>query len=271
MNSDEFDTATRALVEARRSARAIANVPAAWVPADLAEAYRLQQAVAGGLGETFGWKVTAITPAQRQAQKTDQPLSAPMLSPWLHDASPTAPQLRLADFVAPQLECEFAYVLGRDLPARPASAAPSSAYARDEVEQAVESMCIAVEIVDRHVPPGHGVHVDLADAFNHGGFIAGPRLREWRSVDCASTAITLSADVDGRPGVLATGSGRAILDGDPFGAVVLLANAQAGLPRGLRAGDIVTTGSCTGAPRVLGPGRYSVVFEGVGRFEFSFA
>lgn len=265
MNPQPFAAATRALVEARRSARLIDPVPAAWVPGDLAEAYRLQQAVAGGLGSTFGWKVTAITPAQQQTQKVAGPLAAPMLSPWLHDASATRATLRLADFVAPQLECEFAYVLGRDLPARPASA-----YTREEVRHAVEAMCIAVEIVDRRVPAGLGVHADLADAFNHGGFIAGPRVREWRSVDCAATAITLSADIDGSSAVLATGSGRAILDGDPFGAVVLLANAQAGMPHGLRAGDIVTTGSCTGAPRVPGPGRYSAVFEGVGRFEFSF-
>ena len=59
--------------------------------------------------------------------------------------------------------------------------------------------------------------------------------------------------------------------GDPFGAVVLFANAQPGAGPGLRAGDIVTTGSCTGAPDVPGAGRYVAEFAGLGRIEFSFA
>ena len=46
----------------------------------------------------------------------------------------------------------------------------------------------------------------------------------------------------------------------PFGTVVMLANAPAAATRGLLAGDIVTTGSCSGAPRLPGPGTYRAEF-----------
>jgi 2-keto-4-pentenoate hydratase len=45
---------------------------------------------------------------------------------------------------------------------------------------------------------------------------------------------------------IARGVGSAIL-GDPLAAVVMLANGQPKDGEGLRAGQIVTTGSCTGA------------------------
>ena len=80
-----------------------------------------------------------------------------------------------------------------------------------------------------------------------------------------------TAPAGGDASELASGSGRAVLAGDPFAAVVLFANAQPGAGPGLRAGDIVTTGSCTGAPDVPGAGRYVAEFAGLGRIAFSFA
>jgi len=59
-----------------------------------------------------------------------------------------------------------------------------------------------------------------------------------------------------------------ILDGDPFGTVVMLANAPPDTARGLVAGDIVTTGSCTGAPSLPGPGAYRADFGRLGGVEF---
>ena len=70
---------------------------------------------------------------------------------------------------------------------------------------------------------------------------------------------------------MADGSGRAILDGDPFATVVMLANAPPDETRGLLAGDIVTTGSCTGAPLVPGEGAYRAEFGRLGSVEFAFA
>jgi 2-keto-4-pentenoate hydratase len=130
---------------------------------------------------------------------------------------------------------------------------------------------MAIELVDPRLPRGSGALAEIADGFNNGAFVAGPRRRDWSGLDFAAIGIVLTMiGPDGRGAELAKGSGRAILEGDPFAAVVLLANAQAP-GRGLCAGDIVTTGSCTGAPRLPGPGRYRAEFEGLGGVELQLA
>ena len=116
---------------ARRAAlaRAGANAPrpGEQLPRDLAEAYRLQAAVIGELGAVGGWKIAAVT--RRAADLLGVPVPIAGHSPTA-DArcAPRAGELRIADFIAPKLECEFAFELARDLPPR-----PGRAYSRDEV------------------------------------------------------------------------------------------------------------------------------------------
>jgi 2-keto-4-pentenoate hydratase len=262
MNDAAFEAARAALVEARRRARAIAECPAAWRPADLREAYRLQAAVIDAFGPVGAWKVGAITAGQRQAMGIPAPAAGAIPVTFVQDASERPGRLRLAAFIAPLIECELAFELAGELPPRPAPG-----YSRDEVAAATAALRLAIELVDPRLARGSGALAEIADGFNNGAFIAGPRLRDWRGLDFASTGIVLTiVSPGGRPAELARGSGRAILEGDPFAAVVLLANAQPP-GRGLRAGDIVTTGSCTGAPRLPGPGRYRAEFEGLGSAE----
>ena len=136
---------------------------------------------------------------------------------------------------------------------------------------ATHALRLAIELVDPRWPQGSGTLAELADGFNNGGFVAGTAIREWPRLDFAAVAIVLSHAAPGRAASeLARGSGYAILEGDPFGAVVMLANAQPEGGRGLRAGDIVTTGSCTGAPRIPGRGFYRAEFSGLGSVELVF-
>ncbi len=265
MNPIDFDLARAELAAARRDARPIIDWPAARIPSDLAEAYRLQAAVASELGAVGGWKVAAVTPAQRESLGVPVPIAGTLLAPWMHDARAAPPALSAARFIAPKLECEFAFELARDLPARPARP-----YSREEVSAAIASLRIAVEIVDSRLPRGLGALAELADAFNNGAFVAGPAIVDWRALDLARIEIVLTHGHGGARDEVARGSGRAILDGDPFGTVVLLANAPADPARGLVAGTIVTTGSCTGAPLLPGPGDYRAEFAGLGSVEFRF-
>ena len=262
MNDNDFEAACATLVAARRDARAVPECPTHWRPENLGEAYRLQDAVIGAFGPVGAWKVGALTATQQASMGLDAPAAGAIPALCVHDASESAARLRLADFIAPLIECEFSFELGRDLPAR-----RGNDYTRAEVAAATTSMRIAIELVDPRWPRGSGALAEIADGFNNGAFIAGPRTRDWSAVDLATTAIVVTmTGRDGTTSTLATGSGRAILDGDPFGAVVLLANAQPP-GRGLRAGDVVTTGSCTGAPRLPGPGLYRAEFAGLGVIE----
>ncbi|HEY4958951.1 MAG TPA: hypothetical protein VII31_14155 [Caldimonas sp.] len=266
MDDTSFDAAWRALAAARREARAIESWPADRIPSDLVEAYRLQAAVTRELGAIGGWKVAAVTPAQRETLGVDVAIGAPLLQPWMHDFRRSAAELRIADFIAPKLECEFAFELARDLPPR-----PDQAYSRKEVEAAILAMRIAVEIVDSRLPRGLGTRAELADAFNNGAFVAGPRIHAWHGLDFAALTMVLTRAEGGTSEEIARGSGAAILDGDPFGTVVMLANAPPASTRGLLAGDIVTTGSCSGAPRLPGVGSYRADFGALGSVAFHFA
>ena len=144
-------------------------------------------------------------------------------------------------------------------------------YTRDDVAAAVATMRLAIEIVDSRFPAGSGTLAEVADDSNNGAIAVGPHVHDWRSPDLATIGIVLTfISPAGEREVFAHGNGGAILNGDPFGAVVLLANAPPPGP-GLRAGQIVTTGSCTGAPVVLRAGTYRAVFDGLGEVAVAFA
>jgi 2-keto-4-pentenoate hydratase len=257
MLDSDFDAARAALLQARRDAVALPSLGAAWRPRDLETAMRLQHAVAAGLGATRGWKVSAITAEGQRTLGVDGPIAGPLLAPLIVESGAALARRR---FVRPKIECEFAFELGRDLPPR---AAP---WTRAEVAAAVSAMRIGIEIVDSRLPPDSGTLAELADGLNNGAYVAGPATRDWAAVRWADVRITLRRRApDGTTTEVARGDGRAILDGDPFGAVVLLANVAALAPRGLVAGDLATTGSCTGAPELPGAGDYEADFGALGR------
>jgi 2-keto-4-pentenoate hydratase len=256
MNDDDFQAARAALVEARRAGRRIDPLPPGWIPASLDEACRLQQAAAAELGTIRGWKISGVTADQQQAMGVPCPLAGALLAPWVRDSGGS---FELARFVRPRLECEFAFELKHDLPVR------ATPYARSDVERAIGALRVVVEIVDTRLPPGSTILMELADALNNGAFVVGPACAEWRSLRYADQKIVLRSMSGAAPTEIAHGDGRAVLDGDPVGAVVLLANLAELPDRGLLAGDIVTTGSCTGAVEVPGPGDYEADFGALGR------
>lgn len=246
-----------ALAQARLGAVAVGALLAEWTPRDLAGAYRLQREVTGLLGAVRGWKVSALTAAQQQAMGVPCPVGGPLIAPWVHEGSAV---FELARFIRPKLECEFAFELGQDLPER---ALP---YSRAEVTAAIGALRIGVEITDSRLPAASPFLAELGDAFNNGAYVVGPACTDWQQIGFAGHPIVLNAD--GRE--LARGNGRPILGGDPLAAVVLLANAQPPGCGGLRAGQVITTGTCTGAIPVPGPCSVEADFGALGRIALSF-
>jgi 2-keto-4-pentenoate hydratase len=264
MNANDFTAATHALIEARRGAHMVDPLPAGWLPGELPIAYRLQRAVARALGDVRGWKVAALTHAQQHAMAVPGPVAAPLLAPWVQHS---AGRLSLANFVAPKLECEFAFELIRDLPERAAGTKP---YTRSEVEAAIGSLRIGIEVCDSRLPADAPTFAQLADGLNNGAYIVGPASADWKHVDYAEQTIVLRAVVGGQRVELAQGTGRQILDGDPVGALLLLANAQPPGYGGLRAGHCVTTGSCTGSVAVPGACAIEADFGALGMVRLRF-
>ena len=217
------------------------------------------------LGAIGGWKVAAVTPAQRESLGVEVAIGAPLLQPWMHDFRRQGAELRVADFIAPKLECEFAFELGHDLAPR-----PGRPYTRKEVAEAILAMRIAVEIVDSRLPRGLGTLAELSDGFNNGAFVAGPRIHAWHGLDFAALAIVLT-----RPTAAPAPRSRAAAA--PRSSTAIRSAPSSSSPTRRRraraaslAGDIVTTGSCTGAPPLPGAGAYRADFGDLGSVEFRF-
>lgn len=239
MDATAIDRAAALLIQARRTRRPI-DLPDACRPRGLEEAYAIQEAVTAGLGETpVGWKIGATDAAIRVREGFDEPVAGRLFVGHVHAAPAELPAVLFTTFR--NCETEFAFRLAQDLPPRP------EAYRRSDVIAAIATLHPAVEVGDtryrdRARMGGIGVCAD-----NAGGteFVMAEGIADWRGLDLP--AQTVSLDVDGTR--RATGSGSAVM-GDPVDALVWLAHHLSRRAIGLRAGDLVTTGSCTGITKV---------------------
>ncbi len=246
----EFHQVVSALTQARRQAQPMALALADWVPDSLESAYALQRAGADELGGAAAFKVSALAAAQQAAMGVAAPVAGVLPRDHVLESPAVLAVARLRE---PVLECEFAWELKRDLPPR------DEPYTRDEVEAAVAALRIAVEVCDTRLAAGAPLLAQLADGFNNGAFVVGPPCVHWRTLNFAEHAIVLRHQ--GRE--LARGTGRAILGGDPLAALVLMANLRPTLG-GLRAGQIVTTGTCTPPVSLPGAGEVQADFGTLG-------
>lgn len=233
-------------------------LPAHLVPEGAEAAYVAQTALVARLvprfGPIVGWKVGAPSP-------TAEPAASPLLADLVQH-SPAhfgGPRLRLRG-----IEAEVAFRFAEALPPRRES------YGEAEVSAAIHSIHPAIELVETRfetwqAPPGLA---KLADIGSNGGFCFGPGSTEWRSRDLATP--TVSLEIDGKRVVERAGGNTA---GHPMRTLIWLANHTGRLGRGLKPGDIVTTGSHTGlvfagqesrvVARVAGLGEANLALSGV--------
>lgn len=231
------------LIEAHRRQAAFDTLPADG-PAGAEAAYAVQRQVwttLAGDARPTAWKVGA---ASREAQ----PVAAPILP---HRLAFGAARFPPACFRAPAAEAEIAFRFGEDLPAR---ALP---YSREEIEGAIASAHVAMELVDTRLADAEaaGPWWRLADNLLNGALVIGDEITDWRSLDFSrQRAQVLDGELR-----LADTRGRPPLD-DLFHCLPWWI-AHVG---GARVGDIVTTGAWNGAHRVKAPGHVRVAFPGLG-------
>lgn len=165
-------------------------------------------------------------------------------------------------FAVMGVEAELVYELGADLPAR------ATHYSAAEVLAAMVSVRAAIEVCDTRFAAWaqQGEWSRLADQACHGALIVGSGLTDVASVQPLVQGVSLS--VNGSVAVQHATWGNPA--GDPLRLLVWLANEGARSLGGLRAGQWVTTGSCTGTVMVA-PGTVVVAdFPRVGRAEVKF-
>jgi 2-keto-4-pentenoate hydratase len=244
--------AANTLLNARRTATPIADLPAELQPASLEEAYAVQDILAEAYGPIGGWKVGAPSPEAT-------PIFAPMPLAWIAASGST---LSGVTWRYRGLEAEIAFQLGHDLAPR---AAP---YTMDEVVAAIASCHPAIEVLESGLAdPAAAARMSmLADLQMHGGFIYGPAVAGWQSLDFAKESVSLA--VDGVVRVERTGSNTS---GNLMRLLPWLANEGAYRTRGLKRGDWITTGSWTGNIQAMPGSDVNVRFSTAGRVELLFA
>jgi 2-keto-4-pentenoate hydratase len=249
MDKHQIEQAASLLVRARRSMAPIDGLPAECQPSSVADAHAIQDAVTAALGKPIG-AFKANAPANAEATR------GVIYADTIH-ASPA----RIPAAEVPQcgVEGEVAFVFRRDLPPR---AAP---YSRDEVAAAVDA-CAAIEVVtSRYQNLDKASTLEkLADCISNGAFVHAEPIADWRSLQLGKLPVTLT--VNGVPVLQQIGGHPS---GDPLGVAVVLVNMW-GEQGGVRAGQFVTCGSCTGL-RFLKPGDVcGVSFDGLGAAEVTF-
>lgn len=224
------------IFEGHRLRRRFERLKGALAPASMAEAYEVQDAVHrrfrdAGWGELGGHKIALTSQAIQELCGVDQPAGGAIFARTIH-RSPKA--IALAEFMHLGLEFELGVRLGGDLPA---SGAP---YTRESVAGHVATCMPAFELIeDRGADYGDlDAASILTDKCWCGGVVLGPEVADWQRLDLEATPVELlwnGAVVD--QGV----TGAAM--GHPFEGLAWLANLLAARGRGMKAGEIVITGS----------------------------
>lgn len=236
MNDEAANRAAALLLAARRDRAPLAALPEELRPPDAAAAYAVQDVHVALLGGAVaGWKVGATNAAAQAMLDYPEPFYGRLLASAVHD-SPA--EIAADGLFVRGLEVEFAFRLGRDLPA---SGAP---WSRESAAAAVASVHPALEIVDSRFAAGlrAGGLALIADNGAQGAFVLGAGTDDWRGLDLAAARAELWMNGEKK----SEGSGANVL-GHPLEPLAWLANARAARGRGLTAGEVVTTGSACAA------------------------
>jgi len=251
-------SAAEHLLAARQHHTQLDELPDYCRPSNTEEGYVAQAELSALIGTPVGWKVACTNEAAMQRMGTDSPFAGPLFADMLHESPSRLPATAFHNRI---VEGEFAFRFGRDLPPRP------NEYSREEVEDAVESLHPAIEIADSRYRESLAVGIPslLADGALTGAFVSGPGVRDWRGLDLSSWPVRMRADGE----VVGEGTGADAL-GHPILSLAWFVNCWSRRGWVLRAGELVTTGSCTGNYRAQ-PGQVmSADFSDLGCVEVAF-
>ena len=249
MNPNAIRQAAALLIEARRTSRLLDALPAECKPASVDDAHAIQDATVAGLGETVaGWKIGS--PIDGQVVR------GVLLQSRIFASGDSIEAARM-----PMLgvEAEIAFRFERDLPPRERD------YDYAEIVAAVTAF-VAIEVVDSRFRSYRDAPLieRIADCISNGGFVQGTPQPKWRDFDLSKLEVELS--IDGASIVRRTGGHPAV---DPLLPAFSLANALR-TQGGVRAGQVMTTGTFTGMNYAKPGQTVRAAFEGFGAAEVRF-
>ena len=265
MSPDEIAAAARDLARAERTGVQIGLLSRRHPGMTLDEAYAVQEAlVSAKLAQgrrRIGWKIGLTSRAMQQALGIETPDSGVLLDDMAFDSGATVPAGR---FIEPRVEVEIAFVMGADL---------AGEVGREEVLRATDAVAPALEILDTRIlraDPETGrariVTDTVSDNAANAGIVLGPERHAPDAADLRWTGAILKRD-----GIVEeTGLGAGVLD-DPVMGIAWLSRRLSAYGQGLRAGEVVLSGSFT-RPVESPPGsRFEADFGAFGTVRIAFA
>jgi len=207
----------------------------------------------------IGWKVGATSKAVQNMVGTNQPTTAPMFKEFCYNSGDNIP---IFETFSIGIESEFSFRFSGNLPSR------VDPYKREEILDAVDCVIPALEVVGVRFQGGFkgiGAMLLTADMAANSEWIEGTPQKDWRQINFKDYRVELFKD-----GIqMAEGFGANAL-GDPLYVLEWTANHLSQMGYGIKQGEIVSTGTCTGVVPVS-PGETLVAeFGGLGRVQAHF-
>lgn len=252
------ERAAEAIADTLAARRPLVPLDPAIAPADPAEGYAVQAALARRLGAfpPAGFKIGATAATMQLHLGIRTPAAGFMMRSGLLPSGAVSP---FRSWLTPGVECEIAFRLGRDI--------PPGEHRQEALAEAVAAVLPAIEIVENRYQGGVGIGTSMliADRFFHGAAVLGADAAGWpagrlggRDLAAARGRMTVNGRLFGE------GQGGDLL-GHPLAVLRWLAASPAAAAfGGLRAGQVILCGSVTPPAWLSGPAEIEVSFDGLG-------
>jgi 2-oxo-hept-3-ene-1,7-dioate hydratase len=209
-----------------------------------------------------GRKIGLTSRAMQQASQIDEPDYAPLMDDMFFQAGGDIPIER---FIAPRVEVELAFVLGRALKG-PGVSLFDVLSATEYVTPAVEIIDARIEQFDRETKAMRKVYDTISDFAANAGIVTGGRPVRPTDVDLRWVGALLHKN-----GVIEeTGLAAGVLN-HPATGVAWLANKIAPYDEQLNAGDVVLSGTFTRPATAQRGDNFHVDYGKLGSIAFRFA
>jgi 2-keto-4-pentenoate hydratase len=255
-------SAASTIAAARRSRTPLKPLSGDAAPRTEAEGYLIQEALrdllAADFGASVGYKIGCTSKVMQEYLDIPHPCGGSVFTKGVHASGAS---LRHQDFVRVGVECEIAVRLASGLP-------PSQApFTADTVAHAIEAYLPAIEIVDDRYSHWQtmGAPILVADDFFAAGCVLGKAIARSKAPDLLD--VVGRAIINGNE--VARGTGADVL-GHPHHALAWLANHLAAGGKGLRAGEIVLTGSLVKTIWLNAGDRVLMDLSGLGQVQVAF-
>jgi 2-keto-4-pentenoate hydratase len=259
MTPAAIHSAADVLWRAWTGATRIPQLPLDIRPTNRADGYAIQPAVVARFDQAIvGWKIAATSLAGQAHIGVDGPLVGSLMENRVLESgarvSLDGNHMRVG-------EAEFAFRFARDLVPR------ETPYTTADVLDAVASLHPAIEVPDSRYDDFARVGAPqlIADNACACWLVVGDAATTWRDLDLSAHRVRGLLD-----GVLEVeGSGANVL-GDPRVALAWMVNERCTYGGGVKAGELVTTGTCI-TPVAIEPGRqFRAAFGVLGSVEVTF-